>query len=154
MTRLEAWGFHLANLLVGASGLVYAAMLYLMEATDEFALVHHPLQPLVLHVHLWTAPLLVFAVGVVWKGHAWACQRRGPGSRRISGRTLLVAAAPMALSGVLLQTAVDPDWQRTWRTTHLIASALWLVASSAHVVGAWRARQRSRSDAESERIGA
>ncbi len=153
MTRLEAWSLHLANFLVGASGLVYAAMLYLMAPIDEFALVHHPAQPLVRDVHLWTAPLLVFALGVVWKGHAWACQRYGAGSRRASGRSLLVAAAPMALSGYLLQTAVDPGWQQAWRVVHLAASALWLAASLAHLAGAWRARRGAHVAAESDRIG-
>lgn len=154
MTRIEARCFHAANLLVAGSGLIYAAMLYLMAPADEFSLVNHPAQPFFQHLHVWSAPLLVFAVGALWRSHAWACERYGVGSRRASGRALLATAASMALSGYFLQTAVAPAARTLWLAVHLASSALWLAAALAHVAGAWRERRRSRRAPESVRIGA
>lgn len=154
MTRFEAWSLHVANLLVGGSGLLYAIVLYALEPADEFALVNHPVQPHLLHLHLWTAPLLVLAIGAVWRSHGWACNRYGVGSRRSSGRTLLASALPMILSGCFLQTAVEPGWQQAWRSVHLAASALWLAGALVHVATARRRTKASPAARESERIGA
>jgi len=153
MSRFEAWCLHVANLLVGGSGLLYALVLYGLEPADEFSLVNHPAQPHLLHVHLWTAPLLVLAVGAVWRSHAWACTRYGVGSRRGSGRVLIASALPMILSGYFLQTAVEPGWQQAWRIVHLAASSLWLAGALVHVVTAQRRKTGSPPAAESERIG-
>jgi hypothetical protein len=132
MTRLEAWLVHAANLLVGGSGLAYAWMLYALEPADELAVVNHPAQPFVQHAHVWTAPLLVFALGLIWRSHAWSCTRRGVGSRRGSGVALLATAAPMVLSGYFLQTAVAPAWRALWLALHLAASALWVAGTLIH----------------------
>ena len=72
MTRGEAWSLHLSNLLVGGTGVVYAWMRYVVEPTDPFAVVNHPQQPLVQHLHILVAPLLVFVSGVIFKHHVWA----------------------------------------------------------------------------------
>jgi hypothetical protein len=132
MTRTEAWLMHLASVLVGGTGLIYAWMLYLVEPADELAVVNHPAQPFFQHAHVWTAPLLVFALGLVWKSHAWACSRHGVGSRRGSGVALMATAAPMILSGYLLQTAVAPGWRGAWLAVHLAASALWIAGTLVH----------------------
>ncbi len=106
MTRLEAWFLHVATLLVGGGGLVYAWMRYLARPDDPFAVVNHPWQPAVQHLHVLAAPLLVFAIGLIWKAHAWpgrpAARRRAP-ERAVS--RLVATAAPMIASGYLLQTA-------------------------------------------------
>lgn len=131
MTRFEAWLLHLSNLLVGATGLVYAWLRYVAEPPDPFAVAHPWLSP-VQHAHVWTAPLLVFAVGAIWRSHAAAGLRLGALPRRSSGLALVAAFAPMAASGYLLQTSVDPTWRRIWLALHLVASGLWLVATLAH----------------------
>ena len=63
MTRAEAWLQHLANVLVGGTGLVYGWMRYFAEPADEFSVVNHPWQPDLHSLHVITAPLLVFASG-------------------------------------------------------------------------------------------
>lgn len=131
MTRLEAWLLHVANLLVGGTGLVYAWLRYVAEPPDPFAVAHPWIAP-VQHAHVWAAPLLVFAVGAVWRSHAVTGVRLGALPRRSSGLALIAAFAPMAASGYLLQTAVDPVWRRIWLALHLAASGLWLVATLAH----------------------
>lgn len=131
MTRFEAWLVHLANLLVGGTGLVYAWCRYVAVPADEFALVH-PWQAAAQHAHVLAAPLLVFALGFIWRAHVWAGFRLGSPGRRRSGVTLLALAAPMIASGYLLQVAVEPPWRRGWIAVHVATSALWLAGTLAH----------------------
>lgn len=132
MTRLEAWFLHGATLLVGGGGLVYAWMRYAARPADPFAVVNHPWQPQAQHLHVLAAPLLVFALGLIWRGHAWAGVRLAVAARRRSGWALFATAAPMVASGYLLQTATEPGWRQAWLALHLAASALWLGGYLAH----------------------
>lgn len=142
MSRLEAWLVHVSTLLVGGTGLVYAWMRYLLSAAEPFAVVNHPLQPAVQHLHVWTAPLLVFGAGVIWREHVWKHWRRGIRSRRRSGISLVLTLVPMVASGYLIQTAVSPGWRTAWVSIHLVASGLWLAAYLVHQVVPWWLRRR------------
>lgn len=134
MSPLEAWSSHVANLLVGGTGLVYAWMAYLAEPSDPFALVNHPWQPTLQHLHVLSAPLLVFATALFWSGHVWRRVRAGHLVRRTSGLGLFALFAPMALSGYLLQTATDERWRRAFVVLHVASSCLWIVAYGAHLL--------------------
>lgn len=151
MSRFEAWAVHLATLLVGGTGLVYAWMLYALAPVDPYAVIHHPLQPAVQHLHLWAAPLLVFAAGLIWRAHAWEHLESGVRRRRPSGLTLIATLVPMVASGYLIQTAVDGAWRTAWVAVHLTASGLWLLGHAAHAAGPlrkWLRRERpARGDA-------
>lgn len=142
MSRLEMRFFHAAALAVGGTGLVYAVFLYLLEPSDPYAVVNHPWQPVVQHAHVWAAPLLVFAVGLIWREHVWKHFRTGVPARRLSGLTLLGTLVPMVASGYLLQTAVDPTWRKVWLAVHLAASGLWLAGYAGHWVARFAARRR------------
>lgn len=132
MSRLEAWLSHGGTILVGGTGLVYAWMRYFLHPVDPFAVVNHPLQPLVQHAHIVVAPLLVFAAGLEWQRHAWKYWRRGIRKHRRSGVALLLALAPMVASGYLIQTASDGGWRKVWVGIHLAASGLWLAGYLIH----------------------
>jgi hypothetical protein len=134
MTRAQAWSVHLAVLGVGGTGLVYAWMCYLCEPEDEFALVNHPLQPSVQHLHLWLAPLLVFAVGLVWSEHAWARVRSAFPARRPTGLVLVALFWPMALSGVAVQVAEGAMARSLAVWTHALAGTLWCLAYGVHLL--------------------
>ena len=142
MSRLEAWLVHAGTLLVGGTGLVYAWMRYLLAPSDPFAVVNHPLQPQAQHLHVWTAPLLVFAAGVIWREHVWKHWRRGIRARRRSGISLVLTLVPMVASGYLIQTAVTPGWRTAWVAIHLVTSGLWLAAYLVHQVVPWWLRRR------------
>jgi hypothetical protein len=131
MTRLEAWLVHVANLLVGGTGLVYAWFRYFAAPVDEFSAVH-PGQGAAQHAHVLAAPLLVFAIGLIWRSHVWSGVRFGCPARRRSGLALVALAAPMIASGYLLQVAVEPAWRKTWIAVHVTASAIWLFGTVAH----------------------
>lgn len=147
MNRWERWTVHLGNILVGGTGSVYAWMLYLLEPADEFSIVRHPWQPAVQHLHIWTAPLLVFGAGLIWREHIWKHYKEGVRGRRRSGLSLLLSLAPMVVSGYLIQTAVSDAWRGAWVAIHLIASALWLAGYCGHIVPALM-RQRARRRAK------
>jgi len=140
MTRAQAWTLHVANALVGGTGLVYAWMRYVAEADDPFAVVNHPWQPAVQHAHVLVAPLLVFAVGMVWTGHAWHHYRSRTAHRRRTGLSLGLLFLPMAASGYALQVCADERWRLAWVWCHGLASALWVVATAAHLLGRRRAQ--------------
>jgi thiamine biosynthesis lipoprotein len=148
MSRGEAWLVGAANLLVGGTGLVYAAMRYLLEPSDPYAVVNHPWQPAVQHFHILAAPLLVFAIGLIWHRHVRGGRQSGLAPRRRSGLVLSFALVPMVISGYLIQVTVGESWRTIWVAVHCVASALWVLAYGGHWLISWRQR-RLASDATS-----
>jgi hypothetical protein len=132
VTRAETWLQHVSNLLVGGTGVVYGWMRYAVEPEDEFALVNHPWQPDAQHLHVLVAPLLVFAVGLIWSRHVWTRIRAGFRPRRPTGLVLAASLVPMIASGYLLQTAVEEAWRTAWIVVHVAASGLWIAGYLVH----------------------
>jgi hypothetical protein len=147
VSRLQMVFLHFANLVVSGTGLVYAWMRYLVAPADEWAVVNHPWQPLVQHLHVLSAPLLVFAIGLIWSVHAIAKLRNGRRGRA-SGLGLMALFLPMAASGYLLQVAVDPEWRRRWIVIHIVSSLLWVGALVVHQVRALRSKAADQSGTE------
>lgn len=137
----------IANLAVVGTGVVYAWMRYAVAPTDEWAVVNHPLQPSLQHLHVLAAPLLVFAVGLIWSGHVVAKLRNGR-NNRAAGIGLTALFLPMAASGYLLQVAVDESWRERWIWVHVAASGLWILAFVVHQVKAWSPGVRRQSGTE------
>ncbi len=154
MSRFEAWLAHAASFLVGGTGLVYAWMRYLLSPVDPYAVVNHPLEPAVQHLHVLTAPLLVFVAGQIWYRHAWQHWRRGVRNRRKSGIALALNAVPMIVSGYLIQTTIDDAWRATWIAVHCAASGLWLLGYLSHVLRDLARRRRATLETEEEALPA
>jgi len=146
MTRWESRFQNLANLLVGGTGLIYAFMRYFMKPASEWAVVNHPWQPLLQHLHVLSAPLLVFACGLIWSRHVVGNLRREERGGATSGPGLLLTFAPMALSGYLIQTTTGESWRQVWIVTHLVSSGAWILAFAGHLAGAYRQRPRRTGD--------
>jgi hypothetical protein len=133
MERWERVVQYLANLLVIGTGMVYGFMRYIMQPVDEWAVVNHPWQPHVQHLHVLTAPLLVFACGLIWHRHV-ARQISGTKRRRgVSGPGLALAFVPMIASGYLLQTSTVPGWRTAWIVVHVATSGIWSALALAHL---------------------
>lgn len=135
MTPSEARFVHLANLLVGGSGIVLAIALYALEPSNEFALHHAWVSPS-LAIHVVTAPLLALAVAMIWRLHAWQRIRSGYRKRRLTGLLLAASFFPMVFSAPLLQVAESESTRQFWLVVHLASSSLWLAAFAAHL--AWK----------------
>lgn len=133
MQPWEVWALYLSNLLVAATGIVYGALRYFVRPADPFAMVH-PAQPLWQHLHILTAPVLVFAVGLIWSAHALGSLRKGVLARRSSGLSLVAALLPMVLSGYFLQVSVGETWRKVWVVLHLAASLVWIAGLTAHLL--------------------
>lgn len=147
MTRFEAWTVHLSSLLVGGTGLVYAWMRYFAEPVDPYAVVNHPWQPTLQHLHILVAPLMVFAVGFIWREHVWKHWGQKVRGRRRTGLSLMLTVVPMVVSGYLIQTAVSDTWRGVWVAVHLVTSGLWGLAYAGHLVMPWLAKRRKRRSA-------
>ncbi len=132
MSRGQVWLVHASNALVGGTGVVYGWMRYIAEPEDEFSIVNHPWQPDVQHLHVLTAPLLVFAAGWIWTAHVARHWRAGTRRGRRTGLTLVAMLLPMIASGYLLQTATSEAWRAAWIWVHGATSVLWLLCAAAH----------------------
>lgn len=135
--KLLLWG---STALVGGTGLVYAWMKYLLTPADPYAAVHHPLQPLVLKIHLVAAPFLVFAVGLVFTQHIWKQLRSGLKRGRRTGTGTILTLVPMVLSGYLIQAVTSESWLWWLAAVHLTTGTLFVVGFAAHQGSRWRKR--------------
>jgi thiamine biosynthesis lipoprotein len=134
MTRLEIWFLHLTTALAWSTGLVYAILRYFVKSEDAFGVVNHPLEPHLQHLHILLTPLMVFAIGVIWRRHVWTSWRSGQGSRRRSGIGMALILGPMVLSGYLIQVVLAEGWRAAWVVIHVTASLVWLAGYGFHVL--------------------
>ena len=132
MSRAQVWLQQVSNLLVAGTGVAYFVMKHLLASDDPFAVVNHPAQPLMQHLHILFAPLLVFACGAVWIAHARPRLQEGPRRTWRSGMLLLASFVPMAGSGYLLQISVEPSWRTAWTWIHVATGVLWTLGYAAH----------------------
>ena len=109
----------------------------------------HPGEPLTRTLHLLTAPLLVFAVGLIWRSHV-APRLFRPFERRATGLALAILFAPMVLSGVLLQTSATPEARTFWVWFHGISSSVWAVCYLVHQIRLRRRPKRVAPEAPAE----
>jgi hypothetical protein len=116
-----------------------------MTTDDPFSLVNHPLQPHALNLHLLTAPLLVFAFGLIFESHIAARLRSGTSLNRRSGLVSVFTFALMTGSGYVLQISSAASVSRAALVLHLGSSGIFLVSYLAHQVVTfklWRTRTR------------
>lgn len=149
MNRFERWMMGGSTLLVALSGGIYAWMKYGMTTDDPYAVVNHPWQPAMLKLHILTAPLLVFAVGLVFSQHIYRRWRSGRPAGRRTGLILLAVAAPMALSGYLIQAVTGPVLLAWLIGVHLVTGTVYTLGYVSH-----RSRMQARRIEAHERLRA
>ena len=144
--RLCIW---IGSAVSGASGLVYWWMDHMMEPVSEWAVINHPLQPWVLKAHIVTAPLLVFAIGMIAMDHIWKQYRLGISAGRRSGVSAMWVFVPMVLSGYLIQSVTSPAWLSALAWLHLGSGLAFLLGLAIHhrvVPKRWARRSRREVD--------
>ena len=131
-------------------------MKYLLTSEDPYAVIHHPWQPAMLKAHILAAPVLVFALGVIFSRHVVARWKSGRRTGRSSGALIVAVAAPMVLSGYALQTLTSRTWVVAASWTHLTTGFLFLLGFALHQTAATlRERRRvAASPAPGRRNGA
>jgi hypothetical protein len=143
MSRFEKWNVWIASVLVTATGLGLLWTKYLMRAQDPWSVINHPLQPWFLKAHIITAPLLVFAIGLIATRHIWPHFRAGIRRGRTSGILAAFFALPMILTGYLIQVVTHAAWLRALAMSHIALGLVFAVGLTVHQVVA-RARRSVR----------
>jgi hypothetical protein len=138
MIRWHAWLFHLSATAVTATGVLYWVLANFVVNDDPFSVVNHPLQPHLLKAHILSAPLLIFALGLILEAHIVKNLRRGAAANRRSGLASLATFAVMTLSGYGLQISSDPLISRAALWIHIGSGFGFAVAYSAHQVISFR----------------
>jgi hypothetical protein len=148
MSRWQAWSSHVVTVLLAGSGIVFFVMKYLVTTDDPFAVVNHPLQPVMLDLHVLAAPALIFLFGLMFESHI---QKKLQSAGRVNRRSGVVAAitfGTMSLSGYALQVTAIEVLTRAALILHLVSSGVFVLSYAAHQVvnfRLWRSRQRAGS---------
>jgi hypothetical protein len=129
--RVIRWGFGL----VSASGVVYGVMKYLLSGSDPDSRLGHPWQPAVLAAHVLAAPLAVFAMGLLLRGHALPQLKRGEREGRGTGLTLTAVGMPLVFSGYLVQVFTGEALRKGTGWIHTALGGLFALAFLLHMPG-------------------
>ena len=140
MTRSAFRLMHAAALATIATGTVYGWMCYLCKPDDIYAVVNHPWQPHVQHLHVLFAPALAVMLGVFWVPHALRYWRLRKREGRRSGTLLWWLALPMIFSGYMLQIVSHESLKLAIVWLHVTSGCLWAIAFGAHFMSHRRRR--------------
>lgn len=140
MTPFARWLIWTSSVATGTTGVVYWWMKNLMEPLNEWAVINHPLQPWVLKAHIVSAPVLVFAVGLIATNHIWKHFQNAVRLGRRSGVTTMWVVGPMIISGYLIQAVTHPSGLAVVVWLHVLTGLIYLTAFGLHQVAARRAR--------------
>lgn len=143
MSRVERRLLDAGVALTALSGLTYYVMKTWMKPRDPDSVLGHPFQPYALAIHVLAAPLLVFALGLVFREHVVEKWRGGPLVPGRQGGALIVAIAlPMVLSGYALQAIASSNGRTLLSDLHLASGVLFALLFALHLAGT-RARRRA-----------
>ncbi|HEX9637127.1 MAG TPA: hypothetical protein VGB99_06320 [Acidobacteriota bacterium] len=141
MSRVEKILLHSSTALVTLTGAALFTMKYLMTSSDPFSVIHHPLQPWALRLHLVVAPALLFVLGMIYRGHVAAKLKNGYREGRRSGQSLIWTLLPMTFSGYLIQVAVEETTRTLAVLVHIATSLGFALAYLLHGWIAWRSKR-------------
>lgn len=134
--RIQQIVLHLSLVLVTLTGVVFAWMKYAMKSDDPFSVVNHPMQPVMLALHVVIAPIAVFALGWTFANHMWPMFTGPTARKRPTGVWSMLSAAPMILSAYLLQVSTAETLRKAMAAAHWVTSGFFVIAFAIHVL--WR----------------
>ena len=132
MSPLERWSLHLAALITAGTGLMDGLLRWFGVRAGEFGPEPHPWLPAAQHLHVLAAPLLVFALGVMVKGHVQARLKKGREGRR-TGLSAAFLIAPMVMTGYGVQVMTDPAGRTILAWAHGLSAGFFLMAYLGHL---------------------
>ena len=121
-----------SSALTALTGTVYGIMKYFLVSSDPFAVINHPWQPFFLKAHILAAPVMVFAVGIVFRRHVIDRWRSGSAKGRRSGAMITGLFLPMVLSGYLIQVVTGGLLLEGMVWSHLITAASFVAGFGKH----------------------
>ena len=132
MNTFERRTVWVTSWLVALTGFVYLYMKYALTPAQPWDVTNHPLQGLALKVHIVSAPLLVFAVGMIATRHIWRHFRTNVQKARRTGLATALVLGPMIVSGYLIQSIAHESWLRVVALTHIATSVVFALGLIAH----------------------
>lgn len=134
MKRWESRSSHLATLLVAATGLCYGWFKYFGSVQGEFGPEPHPLQTVFQHLHVLAAPLEVFMLGILMKGHVLP-KLNGKGKKgRRTGILAGLLFTSLLMAGYGIQASTAPGLRLALGWIHGVSGLLVTLAYGAHLV--------------------
>lgn len=149
MTRFQRWLLYASTAVATVSGVVYFVMKRFMTPADPWAVINHPLEPWMLKLHILSAPVMLFAVGLITAQHIWRSLKSSLPTGRVTGVTAALVFGPLVVSGYLIQTFSTPLWLDVLGWTHLALGLVCAAAVFGHrlaVRGRKRKRKHGRGD--------
>lgn len=123
------WGFGLTS----ASGVVYGVMKYFLQSANPDSRVGHPWQPAVLAIHVLAAPVAVFCMGLLLRGHALPRLKGGERAGRATGVALIAIGLPLVLSGYLVQVLTGDAARKATGWLHAAVGVVFALAFLMHM---------------------
>ena len=140
MKPFAKWLVWASSIATALTGVVYFWMDRMMSPVDEFAVINHPLQPLVLKAHILVAPVLVFAIGVIAIDHIWKYFRGTIRRARRTGLGAMWPVLPMVVTGYLIQAVTHATWLEVVAWAHIVGGVAYALGLAAHQVAVRRSR--------------
>jgi hypothetical protein len=150
MKRWERWSFNVFSLAVAVSGFAYFWMKYLVETDDPFAVVNHPWQAAMLHLHILASPPFVLVFGVILNSHIMKKLRAPRMPNRRTGLASFATFAAMIGSGYLLQVAAADAWLRGLVILHVASGVVFTLTYGIHLAISFRLVRRPAAAAIQE----
>ncbi len=145
MTRFQRWLLYVSTAVAASSGVAYFCMKRFLTPPDPWAVVNHPLEPWTLKLHILSAPVMLFAVGLITTQHIWRSLKSSLPTGRKSGLVAAVAFVPLVATGYLIQVVTHPTALEILAWTHLALglAVTWALASHRGVLRPRRLRRRA-----------
>lgn len=156
MTRFHRWFLYGTTALATLSGGAYVWMKRFMDPVDEWAVINHPLEPWALKLHILSAPLMLFAVGLITTNHIWRSLRSSLPTGRQSGLAVTLTFVPLVFTGYLIQVVTSPTVADILGWSHLVLGAVcaWAMAAHRTVLRPRRLKRHRRGALPVVRVGA
>ena len=120
MTRFQRGLLYGSTFVAAVSGVTYFVMKRFMTPVDPWAVINHPLEPWALKLHILTAPVMLFAVGLITTQHIWRSMRSNLPTGRQSGLIAVGTFTPLVATGYLIQTFTSPTTLTILGWSHLM----------------------------------
>ncbi|MBM3778779.1 MAG: hypothetical protein FJW23_11165 [Acidimicrobiia bacterium] len=134
MKAWERWTFGMLALVVAVTGGAYLWMKYVLVSPDPFAVVNHPWEPAMLHLHVLASPALLLVFGIILNSHIMKKLGQGQRTNRATGLVSLGTFVLMTASGYLLQVATSEAWLRGLVVVHVASGTVFSVCYVSHLV--------------------
>mgnify|MGYP000305835929 CR=1 FL=1 len=122
---------HYVTYLTFIHGIGYWIYKYFLKVETEYGIRPHPLQEVWQASHVLLSPLLVFAFGLLFKGHIWKMYKNAHHKRK-TGITLTLSMVIMILSGYLVQVIYQVEAKQITAYVHIAISVLFIFAYLIH----------------------